>query len=108
MPLHAVPSYGRDDENIIDADIVSDTQTRPSHLPTFEGQPVDYALVRLASANKLDVGEGAHHIDDMVRIVVEGRVTNVNHVLDPGGKLVRVHTIKVADATQIGWDYDLS
>lgn len=109
MPLHAVPGYERDDD-VIDADVLSDTHAptgTPARLPNFEGQPVEYALVRLASATKLDVGDNPHHVDDMVRVVVEGRVTNVNHVLDAAGRLVRVHTIKVADATEISWDVDI-
>lgn len=76
-----------------------------SGLPQFEGQQVDFARLKLTSASDLEVNDEAHHIDDIVRLQVEGRVVRVDHVVDErSGHLKRVHTVKVSEAIEIGWD----
>ncbi len=88
---------------IHDAEIVRD-----SKLPDFEGQHVDFSRLKLSSVSDLETPEDqAIHIDDTVRLFVEGRVTRVDHVVDEKtGKLKRVHTIKVVDAVQLPWNFD--
>lgn len=68
---------------------------------TFEGQKVDHTRVRLSSTTKLDV-EGCYRIDQVVRLCITGHITRVDHVVDEvTGHLVRIHTVKVDDATPI-------
>lgn len=70
----------------------------------FEGQPVTLCRARLTSVAGLELDD-VHQIDDIVRIVVEGSVTGIGHVVDPiSGNLVRVHTVKVHDATPLAAD----
>lgn len=104
--LHSV-SFGGED--VQDAETIQNGVTwGVSGIPHFEGQPVDYTRMKLAAVSKLETGASWHRIDDMVRMVVEGRIVNVTHVVDEAsGKLMRVHTIKVADATEIPWDIEL-
>lgn len=79
-----------------------DSPLSPSALPEFESQPVDLARIKLTGANALDVGDTFNHIDDLVKLYVEGRVTRVDHVVDGRtGKLIRIHTVQVRDAIQI-------
>ncbi len=76
-------------------------------LPDFEGQPVDFTRLKLGSASDLEVEDQINHIDDLVRLYVEGRVTRIDHVVDKAtGKLKRVHTVTVVDAIQLPWDFD--
>jgi hypothetical protein len=76
-----------------------------SGLPKFEGQDVDFARLKLTSASDLEVNDEAHHIDDIVRLQVEGRVVRVDHVVDERtGHLKRVHTVKVSEAIELTWD----
>lgn len=70
----------------------------------FEGQPVTVCRARLTSVTGLELDD-VHQIDDVVRIVVEGIVTGIGHIVDPiSGNLVRVHTVKVHDATPLTAD----
>lgn len=77
-------------------------------LPAFEGSAPDFARIKLTSVSDLEAGEDeAHHLDDVVRMFVEGRVVRVDHVVDDkSGKLKRVHTIKVVEAILLPWDFD--
>lgn len=76
-----------------------------SGLPKFEGHEVDFTRLKLTSASDLEVNDEAHHIDDIVRLQVEGRVVRVDHVVDEKtGHLKRVHTVKVSEAIELGWE----
>lgn len=76
----------------------------PSGLPDFEGHPVDVARIKLTSVSDLEGPVDANRIDDIVRMVVEGRVVRVDHVVDEAsGRLRRVQTVKVLDAVQVPW-----
>lgn len=79
-----------------------------SGLPDFEGQPVDETRIKLTSVNNIEHGEGEfNRLDDTVRMFVEGRVVRVDHVVDnTTGKLIRVHTIKVLEASSVAWNTD--
>ena len=78
-------------------------------LPEFEGQPVDFSRLKLTAASDLEGPEDEPmRIDDVVKLVVEGRVVRVDHVVDQAsGKLKRVQHIKVVDAVQIPWDTEV-
>jgi hypothetical protein len=81
--------------------------TGESGLPDFEGQPVDFARLKLTSVTDLEVNDEANRMDDVVRLFVEGRVVRIDHIVDERtGKLKRVHTVKVVDAIQLPWDFD--
>lgn len=70
----------------------------------FEGQPVTLCRARLTAVAGLELDD-VHQIDDIVRIVVEGTVTGIGHIVDPiSGNLIRVHTVKVHDATPLTAD----
>lgn len=78
-----------------------------SGLPDFEGAKVTDARLKLAAANDLEGPPLPSHIDDVVRLYIEGRVTRVDHVVDEkSGVLKRVQTIKVHEAVQLPWDFD--
>ncbi len=78
-------------------------------LPAFEGQQVDFARLKLTSVNDLEVLDEAVHIDDIVKLVCEGRVVRVDHVVDDKtGRLKRVHTVKVLDAFALPWEFEIS
>lgn len=79
----------------------------PSGLPDFEGQPVDFARIKLTSVSELEVNDEVIRMDDLVRLYVEGRVVRIDHVVDDkSGKLKRIHTIRVVDAIQLPWDFN--
>jgi hypothetical protein len=78
-----------------------------SGLPDFEGMSVVQARFKLTSASNLEGPDHPNHIDDIIKMFVEGRVVRVDHVVDEkSGELHRVHTIKVVDAIQLPWNFD--
>jgi hypothetical protein len=80
-----------------------DTPPAPTVLKsnTFEGHVVTQHRAKLTSVAGLEIDK-LLEIDEMVRIVIEGTVTGVGHLVDNvTGELVRVHTIKVSDAAQV-------
>lgn len=78
---------------------------QPSHLPKFEGEEVNDLRAKLTSTNGLEISDDPHRMDQTVAMVVVGRVTRVDHVVDErSGKLARVETFKVVEATEIDWD----
>lgn len=82
--------------------------TRPS-LPTFEGQDVADAAVKITNAGDglseaLRVQPKALHMDDVVYYVLRGTVTQVNHRSDKDGDLTRVHTVKADAITEVDED----
>jgi hypothetical protein len=80
-----------------------------SGLPDFEGMSVELARFKLTSTTNLEGPEYPNHLDDVVKMFVEGRVTRVDHVVDEKtGALHRVHTIKVVDCIQLPYSYDTS
>lgn len=69
-------------------------------LPTFAGKHVDQARLRMTSATV--EATDVHDIDDIVRVVLEGRVTSVDHrVNETTGDLIRLHTVKILEVEQI-------
>lgn len=77
----------------------------PSHLPSFEGERVDGLKAKFAAANNLELSDDFHRLDQTARMIVTGKVTRVDHVVDERtGRLVRVETFKVIDAVEIPWN----
>lgn len=74
-------------------------------LPNFEGEPVHGLRAKLTSTTNLELGEAHHRLDETVRMLVTGRVTRVDHVVDErSGQLLRVETFKVVEAIEVPWD----
>jgi hypothetical protein len=88
-----------------DRDTTSETS---SGLPAFEGQDPAFARIKLIGVNNLEAAEEEfNHIDDTVRLYVEGHVTRVDHAVDgPSGKLVRIQTVKITQAVTLPWNFD--
>jgi hypothetical protein len=93
-----------DEEVVADT---ADTGLSSSGLPNFEGQPVDFARLKLGAVSDIEYDDSVLRIDDVVRMFVEGRVTRIDHVVDDKtGKLKRIHTVKVTEAIRLPWDFD--
>lgn len=76
-----------------------------SHLPTFEGEEVHFLKAKLASTTNLELGDDHHRLDQTTRMLVVGRVTRIDHVIDPqSGKLHRVETFKIVEAMEVPWE----
>lgn len=76
-------------------------------IPLYEGKEVADTKLRVGSTIGLDIGGAVLKVDDIVRIVVEGRVTSVNHVVnEKTGELVRVQSVKAIDAEIAPWTDD--
>ncbi len=109
--LRAVRDEDVHDAEILDADDEVYDHEREGdfgnpHIPSFEGQPVDGTKIRLTGVAGLEVDE-VLKMDQVVRIVVEGRVTGIGHAVEEKtGRLFRVHAVKIAEAHQVPYDYD--
>lgn len=76
-----------------------------STIPDFEGKEVSATKAKITSTASLEVDDRVFHVDDYVRMVIEGRVVNVAHnVNDKSGDLERIHTIKAIDSRVLEWD----
>jgi hypothetical protein len=72
---------------------------------TFEGHEVMTTKVRLSSTLGLDINNVVLHTDDIVRLVVEARVTGISHqVNERTGDLERIQTVKAIEVTLTPWD----
>lgn len=77
-------------------------------LPKFEGNDVEGTKAQLTSVSALEIADRVYKLDEVVKIVVEARVANVQHRVDPNsGKLYRIHTLKAVDVVTLDWDMDL-
>ena len=76
------------------------TQTLVTPLyPPFEGAEVHAAHLKIQTSAALDLPDVVVHVDDVIQIVVEARVTAVNHsVHTTSGQLVRVQTARALEA----------
>jgi hypothetical protein len=79
-----------------------------SHIPLFEGQDVATTKAKIG-ATTLEIDDAYYSLDEVVRFVIETRVTNVNHVVnDVTGLLQRVHTLKIVEAQATPFEVDLT
>lgn len=71
----------------------------------FEGKPVEGARLKVSTATQgLDV-DVVLRMDDIVRLVIEARVSGVDHkVNERTGALIRHQSIKVIAAELAPWD----
>lgn len=76
-------------------------------IPRFEGEEVAFTKARITSVSALEVGDEVFRVDQIVRLVVEARVTGVDHKVNNEGKLERIHTLKALDSYVIDWALDL-
>ena len=68
-------------------------------IPAFEGKPVDACSLKLTNSAALDLPGVVLKVDDIIQIVVEARVTGVNHIVhEASGRLVRLQTARPIDA----------
>lgn len=68
-------------------------------IPAFEGKDVDACSLKLANSSLLDISGVVLHVDDIIKVVVEARVTGIHHVVhEPSGNLVRLQTARPIDA----------
>ena len=92
MSLAVVSSY-QTDEPVVEPDRM------------FEGEKVEGLRAKLISGAALELSEDHHRIDQTARLLVTGRVTRVDHIVEErSGKLVRVETFKIVDAVEVPWD----
>lgn len=102
MSLSAVPDVDEEFTHPGDAPKVTNS------IPQFEGQDVAFTKAKITSAASLEIDDRVFRHDDIVRFVIEGRVTGVDHkVNDRSGNLERIHTIKAIDALVLDWDVSL-
>lgn len=94
--------------SVVDEDFHPDQQPDPPRsvqLPHFEGEEVHQLRAKLTSANGLELGDDPHRLDQTIAMVVTGRVTRIDHIVDERtGQLARVEAFKVIEATEIPWD----
>ena len=88
------------------ADVTRSTlKVVPEEPLLFEGRVVDACVTKISGLTGLeDSGGLVLHTDDRLRLVVEARVTGVNHSVDKDGKLIRTHSVKVIVADPAPWD----
>lgn len=67
-------------------------------IPEFEGKPVAGTRLKITSATNLECEDRVLHVDDIVRVEVDARVTSIGHdVNEKTGELVRYQTAKALD-----------
>lgn len=99
----ALRTVGDDEPDRVGDDYEPPAAPAASHIPMFEGQPVEFAKAKVTSATGLETGDRVWKIDDIVTLVIECRVTGVDHpVNQTTGKLERIHKLKAIDALHIG------
>lgn len=82
---------------------------QPAHtpipaIPDFEGQSVATTKLKITSTVALDV-DGVFRMDDIIRITVEARVSQVHHnVNERSGHLERVHLAKALAVETAPWN----
>jgi hypothetical protein len=84
------------------------TVSKPK-LPAFEGREVVAARVKITNAgdglsDALAVSPVALHMDDEVFYVLRGTCAKVGHEADKHENLIRVHTIKADQITEVDGD----
>lgn len=67
-----------------------------THIPHFEGRPVEATAIRVSGASPLDdLEDQVLSIDDCVQMISMFKVVGVHHTVDKStGKLIRVQTLR--------------
>lgn len=68
-------------------------------IPAFEGAAVEATRLKIANSSVLDLPDVVLHVDDVIQILVEAKVTQVSHVIhEQSGKMLRLQVAKPFDA----------
>ena len=74
-------------------------------IPVFEGAAVEATRLKIANSAVLDLPDQLLHVDDVVQVLVDCKVTSVTHMVDPSsGKLLRVQVAKPYDARVVPYN----
>lgn len=92
-----------EDSNVVPANFGSE----PGVIPMFEGHEVKATKAQVTSVSALEIADSVFRMDEIVKMVVEGRVINVQHKVNAKGDLERIHTVKAIDALVLDSDMDL-
>jgi hypothetical protein len=67
-----------------------------THIPMFEGRPVDATAIKVTGASPLDdLEEQVLSIDDCVQMISMFKCVGVHHQVDKAtGKLIRIQTLR--------------
>lgn len=85
------------------AEEVPERPTPP--IPFFEGKPVSGTRLKITSATNLECDDQVLHVDDIIRVQVDARVTRISHdVNEKNGDLERVQTAKALDIEIVPWN----
>lgn len=85
---------------------MSDHEDRDTpDIPEFEGKSVHATALRIMSGGNLDIDDRVLRTDQIVRVVIEGRVNGIHHkVNEKTGELERIQTVKAMDVSFVPWD----
>ena len=79
----------------------------PAGIPEFEGLPVEHIVTHLKVSALKDDTFPVAGLDDRVRLVLEGVVVRIDHVIDPStGNVTRVQYISIQDVAPAAWSDD--
>lgn len=71
-------------------------------VPLFEGAEVAATRLKIANSAVLDLPDVVLHVDDVVQVLVECRVTSVTHTVEErSGQLLRVQIAKPYQASVV-------
>jgi hypothetical protein len=71
-------------------------------IPLFEGAAVEATRLKIANSAVLDLPDEVLHVDDVIQILVEARVTQVSHTIhEASGKMIRQQVAKPYRVTLI-------
>lgn len=74
-------------------------------VPMFEGKPVEATRLKVTTAGGGLEIDGVLRMDDIIRVVIEARVSQINHqVNESTGGLIRHQSAKVISAELTPWN----
>lgn len=74
-------------------------------VPMFEGKPVEATTLKVTTAGSGLEIDGVLRMDDIIRVVVEARVSDIRHLVNERtGALIRHQSARVITASLIPWD----
>lgn len=74
-------------------------------IPLFDGKPVAATRLKIMSATQGLEIDSVLRMDDIIRVVVEARVSSVDHkVNERSGDLIRHQTARVISAELVPWN----
>lgn len=80
----------------------------PAEKETFDDYQVVGTAAKITSVGNLELGGAVFKVGDMVKVVLEARVSGVDHVLDKTEQyLTRRHKLAAMDVAVVDWNIDL-